>query len=60
MYLIAASEQEEHEEFERQERAKIDANMANLLVEMEAQRYSYGSHSHLRVRFEGCFSNSRE
>uniref|UniRef100_A0A7S0M997 Uncharacterized protein n=1 Tax=Cryptomonas curvata TaxID=233186 RepID=A0A7S0M997_9CRYP len=30
--------QEEHEDFERQERAKIEANMANLLVEMEAQR----------------------
>ena len=30
--------QEEHEEFERVERAKIEANMAKMLAEMEAQR----------------------
>jgi hypothetical protein len=30
--------QEEHEEYERIERAKIEANMAKMLAEMEAQR----------------------
>jgi hypothetical protein len=37
-----AAEQEEHEDFERLERAKIEANMAKLLADLDVQRYSQG------------------